>query len=162
MGYYAYGTDLNQKMVDYCQRNLEWLIQGNSRLHSIDFRLFQADATTATWKDVDFVASETYLGRAFTSKPDEETLAQVANECNLIVKKFLQNVHGQIKKDTRLCLAVPAWQIKPGRFSQLPLIDQISDLGYNRVKFEHASDQDLIYYRQDQIVARQLLVITRK
>jgi hypothetical protein len=44
----------------------------------------------------------------------------------------------------------------------LPLIDQISDLGYNRVSFEHAEPEDLIYYRSDQVVARELLVIVRK
>jgi len=74
----------------------------------------------------------------------------------------LQNLHGQLKPGTRLCLAVPAWQTRPDQFKYLPLIDQIDDLGYNRVSFEHIRDEDLLYYRSDQIVARQLLVITRK
>lgn len=162
MGYYPYGTDLDQRMVDYSEENLSWLISGNSRLHSIDFRLFQVDATTAQWKEFDFVASETYLGRPFTAPPGAEILSQTVAECNLIIKKFMQNIHGQIKSGTRLCLAVPAWQTKPGQFKHLPLIDQISDLGYNRISFEHIRGEDLLYYRSDQIVARQLLVITRR
>jgi SAM-dependent methyltransferase len=162
MGYYPYGTDLEQRMVDYSEQNLSWLIDGHSRLHSIDFRLFQGDATIAQWKDFDFVASETYLGRPFTSPPSAEVLAQTVTDCNLIIKKFLQNIHGQLKPGMRLCLAVPAWQTKPGQFKHLPLVDQISDLGYNRISFEHVRDEDLIYYRNDQITARQLLVIIRK
>ncbi|HET6924929.1 MAG TPA: hypothetical protein VFH39_03825, partial [Candidatus Saccharimonadales bacterium] len=63
---------------------------------------------------------------------------------------------------TRLCLAVPAWQTSANQFKHLPLIDQIRDLGYNRVSFEHVRDDQLLYYREDQIVARQLLVLTRK
>lgn len=162
MGYYPYGTDLDQRMVDYSEDNLSWLIMDNSRLHSIDFRLFSGDATVAQWNDFDFVASETYLGRPFTARPSDEILAQTISECNLIIKKFLQNIHAQMKPGTRLCLAVPAWQTQPDRFKHLPLIDQIGDLGYNRVIFERARDEDLIYFRPDQIVARQLLVITRK
>jgi len=162
MGYYPYGTDLDQRMVDYSEENLSWLIMGNSRLHSIDFRLFPGDATTAQWKEFDFVASETYLGRPFTSPPSSEILAQTVAECNLIIKKFMQNIAGQIKSGTRLCLAVPAWQTKPGQFKHLPLIDQIGDLGYNQVSFEHVGDDQLIYYRSDQITTRQLIVITRK
>jgi tRNA G10 N-methylase Trm11 len=162
MGYHVYGTDLEQRMVDYSNDNLKWLLGGNSRLDSIDSKLESADATSDKWDAFDFVASETYLGRPFTAKPDNEILARTVSECNLIIKKFLQNIGRQIKAGTRLCLAVPAWQVQPNEFRHLPLIDQISDLGYNRVRFEHIQDDDLIYYRSDQIVARQLLVITRK
>jgi hypothetical protein len=88
-------------------------------------------------------------------------LAQTVADCNLIIKKFLRNLYGQIKPGTRLCLAVPAWHSGRGQFKHLPLIDQIEDLGYNQVSFEHLEPADLLYYREDQIVARQLLVLTR-
>jgi len=160
MGYDAYGTDLERRMTDYSAANLDWL----KKLYGFDEKeqLETGDATTHQWRQFDFVASETYLGRPFTSPPDSETLARNIADCNLILKKFLQNIHGQAKPGTRFCLAVPAWQIKQNQFKFLPLIDQISDLGYNRVSFEHVRDNQLIYYRPDQIVARQLLVITRK
>lgn len=162
MGYDVYGGDLEPRMVEYARENLEWLAE-NFRLPPISNRLQVADATDQEYEPpLDLVASETYLGRPFTSPPAPEILAQTAADCNLIIKKFLKNLHGQIKPDTRLCLAVPAWQTAPGKFKKLPLIDQISDLGYNRVTFEHARDEELIYHRPDQVVARQLLVITRK
>lgn len=173
MGYDVYGTDLDPRMVEYSDQNLGWLRDTNlnaspwipENLDSItgeNANVEQADATNYHWPhEIDAVASETYLGRPFTTKPGDEVLAQTVSDCNLIIKKFLQNIRGQIQPGTRLCLAVPAWQIKPGQFKHLPLIDQISDLGYNRVSFEHVRDEDLIYYRSDQVVARQLLVITR-
>jgi SAM-dependent methyltransferase len=162
MGYETRGTDLEPRMVDYARQNLAWLSQ-NYRLSPVCCRVEAADATNAKWpQPTDMVASETYLGRPFTAPPSPEILSQTAAECNLIIKKFLQNIHRQIKPDTRLSLAVPAWQTTRGQFKKLPLIDQIEDLGYNRVSFEHAGDNQLIYYRPDQIVARQLLVITRK
>ncbi len=186
MGYGVYGSDLEQRMVDYTRANLDWL----ATQYNISGRhifLEQADATGFTNHDViDAVACETYLGRPFTSKPSAELLAQTVNEVNLILKRFLISLRDQTIPGTPLCLAIPAWRTNSevskyrgqaalpqknrefdtsttgDRFKHLPLIDQISDLGYNRTRFEHIRDEDLIYYREDQIVARELLVLTRK
>jgi tRNA G10 N-methylase Trm11 len=156
MGYHVYGSDLEPRMVDYSRANMKWLDE------SLEIRLENGDATTHQWENpIEFVASEAYLGRPFTVKPNPEVLAQTVSDTNLIIKKFLQNIHGQLVSGTRLCLAVPAWQTRSNEFKRLPLIDQISDLGYNLVKFEH-SRSPLIYFRPDQIVGRELLVITRK
>lgn len=163
MGYGAYGSDLDQRMVDYSQHNVyDWLKSWYS--FETDTAIEPADAVNAKWDKfpkIDFVASETYLGRPFTATPSGEILAQTINECNTIIKKFLQNIYDQIESGTRLCLAVPAWQTTPGKFKRLPLIDGLNEIGYNRIKFEHAKDEDLIYARPDQIVGRELLVITR-
>jgi tRNA G10 N-methylase Trm11 len=155
MGYQSYGTDNDTRMVQYSKDNLDWL----EELYPFTFaKQFAAgDATNYHWVEpVDMIASETYLGRPFTA----QILTQTVMDCNLIIKKFLRNWRPQAKKQTRLCLAVPAWQIHPGKFKHLPLIDQIEELGYNRVSFEHARYDQLIYYRPGQIVARELLVLT--
>ena len=187
MGYEVYGSDLQSRMVDYSRQNLDWLnnlydfkfknqkedhkpeattTELGSATHrpgSDTCRLETGDATTHQWTPpIDLVAAETYLGRPFTSTPTPEVLAQTIADCNLIIKKFLRNIDGQLTKGTRLCLAIPAWQTKPNQFKHLPLIDQIEDLGYNRVDLKHAGNDQLIYYRSDQIVARKLIVITRK
>ncbi|MEK7594808.1 MAG: hypothetical protein AAB436_04175 [Patescibacteria group bacterium] len=162
MGYEVYGSDLESRMTDYTEDNLDWLAELYG-METNKYRLETGDATTHQWTaPIDMVAAELYLGRPFTSTPTPEVLAQTASDCNLIIKKFLKNIHTQLAEDTRLCLAVPAWQTKPNHFKHLPLIDQIEDLGYNRVRFEHIRDDQLIYYRSDQIVARELIVITRK
>jgi len=165
MGYGAYGTDIDKRMVDYSQHNVgEWLRSWYD--YQTEFDVKTGDATSYKWSmqqglNFDFIASETYLGRPFTAKPTDEILAQTVAECNLIIKKFLQNISSQIKSGIRLCIAVPCWQIRPNEFKHLPLIDQISDLGYNRISFEHVRDEDLVYHRPDQIVARQLIVIEK-
>jgi hypothetical protein len=149
-------------MADYSKQNLVWLEQ-NFKSGLPEPKLEVGDATSFRWQPpIGAVASETYLGRPFTSKPDAEILAQTASECNTILKKFLANLFDQTQLGTRLCLAVPAWHTGDGNFKHLPLIDQIEALGYNRVDFEHASSKDLLYYRPGQIVARELLVLTRK
>jgi tRNA G10 N-methylase Trm11 len=162
MGYHAYGSDLEQRMVDYSKGNLQWLTE-QYHLPPVCCRLEQGDATNHRWQPpIELVATETYLGRPFTAKPSPEMLQQTISECNLILSKFLKNIHNQLELGTRMALAIPAWQTRPNSFKKLPLIDQIENLGYNRVSFEHVRDEELIYYRADQVVARQLLVITRK
>lgn len=162
MGYDAYGTDLEQRMVDYSDANLDWLA-GKGQLDKDRWRTAKGDATSYQWQPpINMVACETYLGRPFTSQPTNEMLAQTASECNLIIKKFLQNIRGQLAAGTRLCLAVPAWQTNANAFKHLPLVDSLEEIGYNRVRFEHVRDTDLIYYRTDQVVARQLLVLQVK
>ncbi|MDB5185401.1 MAG: hypothetical protein JWN38_1209 [Candidatus Saccharibacteria bacterium] len=164
MGYGAVGSDLEPRMVEYTRANLDWL-QGWSGFEATT-AVTQGDATAHNWAapefQFDFVACETYLGKAFTGTPRPETLAETMGDCNLIISKFLKNIGKQIKPGTRLCLAVPAWQMRPNQFRHLPLIDQIDELGYNQVSFEHCRADQLLYYRADQIVARQLIVIIKK
>jgi SAM-dependent methyltransferase len=170
MGYAVYGTDLEPRMVDYTRANLEWLPE-HYKLQTADYKLEIGDATTHTWgfdarsqtsaSNV-FVAGEAYLGRPFTEVPSREVLEQTASDVNAILTKFLSNIRSQLTPGTRLCLAVPAWQIQPNTFRHLPLIDHLSDLGYNQVEFERVSGSKLLYYREDQVVARELLVLTVK
>ena len=161
LGYSVYGTDLEPRMIDYSMANLEWLKDHFD--FSGTFDLSAGDATSFHWQPpVDRVACETYLGQPFNTFPTPEKLEQVRKVCNTIIEKFLSNIADQISDDSRLCIAIPAWQQKPNQFIHLPALDHLEKLGYNRVSFEHARDQELIYSREDQVVARELLVITRK
>ena len=162
MGYKIYGSDLEPRMIDYSKANLDWL-STTYHIQPVAPTLQTADATIHQWSEpVGAIASEVYLGRPFTSRPAQEVLAQTVADCNLITKKFLRNIHSQIKSGTQLCLAVPAWHMGAHQFKHLPLIDQIEELGYNRVSFKHVRSEDLVYHREGQIVGRELLVIIRK
>lgn len=178
MGYGAYGTDLDPRMVEYSEKNLDWLFnafrrdipQGRScdpRTH-IEFkdvkepRIEVADATNHTWhKPFDTIATETYLGRPFSSAPDEHTLQKVIQDVNSIAHKFLENVARQTESNFRICIAVPAWHVR-GRVKHLPLLDHLEKMGYNRVRFVHAATSELVYHREGQIVGRELVVLIRK
>lgn len=160
MRYDVTGTDLEPRMIAYSDTNLEW---AHERLGTENaYMLAVGDATTHEWElPIDAVACETYLGRAFTSAPSREVLEQTASDVNLILKKFLRNIHPQLKPGTHLCLAVPAWQVRADTFRHLTLIDTLAELGYERQVFTHARNEDLLYYREDQMVARELLVLKR-
>lgn len=162
MGYSATGTDLEPRMISYSRDNLDWFT-AEFGMRNRAYDLLAADAMKHQWQQpLGIVATETYLGRPFTEVPDREIFEKTVSEVNLILKKFLRNIHGQLEPDVRLCLAVPAWQMSPDKFRHLPLVDQIDDLGYNRIRLEHVRDDQLVYYREDQIVARELLILKRK
>lgn len=160
MGYGAYGSDIESRMIDYSRENLNWLAtQGDTTVPHLEI----GDATTYKWqKPFNIVASETYLGHPLSNWPQPDKLANIIGTCNVIIEHFLQNIADQVPTGTRFCLAIPAW-INPlnSTIKHLPLLDHLSNLGYNRVSFSHVELQDLIYNRPGQLVGRELLVLTR-
>lgn len=160
MGYDAYGTDLEERMIEYSNTNLEWL-GTKYDLGNQTYLLEAGDATRFDWQSFDFIACETYLGRPFSALPAPDVLSEVVRDVDTIHRKFLQNIARQTKPGFRLCIAVPAWKTQYG-FKHLKTLDNLEDMGYTRSVFKHAVTSDLVYHRPEQIVARELVVITRK
>jgi tRNA (guanine10-N2)-dimethyltransferase len=161
MGFKVYGTDIDQRMIDYSKTNIKWLASKQTKIEA-EPAIEKADACSYIWqKPIDLVASETFLGKPLKSLPNPEEFTKMIHNINFLHKKFLKNIAGQLPANTRLCLAMPAWY-KNGSFVSLPLLDQLGILGYNRVAFNHAGHKELIYHRPEQIVARELVTIIRK
>lgn len=163
MGFDAYGTDLEPRMIEYSQENLAWL-HDTHEVAANYYRLEIGDATDFQWhnpKAIRFIACETYLGRPFSGPPTPPVLKKVIQDVDTIHKKFLRNVAKQTDPGFRMCIAVPAWKTKNG-FQHLKTLDSLEELGYTRVSFVHVSHENLIYHREDQIVARELVVLIRK
>lgn len=160
MGYSIYGTDLSEKMIRYSRDNINWL--ETQRGHMIDWYLHEGDAMDTSWRQpLDVIACETYLGQPFSAIPSPQKLTEVRGNCDHIISSFLKNLHKQLKDDTPLCIAVPAWRNHDGSFTHLPLIDNLSRLGYEKVQLTHPHVHDLLYYREDQVVARELLILKK-
>ena len=158
LGLNVYGTDLSEKMIRYSEENLKWL----EKTHhvKVDTSLHEGDAMTTTWQQpIDLVASETYLGQPFSAPPSPKKLEEVKGNVNHITTTFLKNIRSQLTAGTPLCLAVPAWRDASGHITHLPFIRSIEELGFQPVSFKNVSQNDLIYYREDQVVARELLVL---
>lgn len=182
MGFNAHGADLEQRMVDYTSTNvMDWLGTVHPQIYDLSRGVQLGDATNATWTTSKFItdnhgdvidaeripltftniACETYLGRPFSAEPKPEVLNEVMRDVDTIHRKFLQNVARQTKPGFRMCIAVPAWNTKSG-FKHLKSLDSLEELGYNRVSFAHTRTRDLIYYRENQVVGRELVTLIRK
>lgn len=160
LGINVYGTDLSDKMIDYTKINLDWL--ASTHRLKINGDVNQADAMNHNWQPpIDLVVCETYLGQPFSAPPSPKKLEEVKGNVNHITTSFLKNLHPQLKGGTSLCIAVPAWRDSSGKTTHLPFIQNIEKLGYKQAGFKNISPGDLLYYREDQVVARQILVLTR-
>ena len=160
MGYQIYGTDISEKMVRYTRDNINWLFERYPVKTGVYYET--ADATDHTWRQpINAVACEGYLGHPFASEPTKEALHETIQTSNLIMRKFLRNLKKQIDAKTPICVAMPAWFVR-GSIHHLPLLDDLENLGYNRIDFVHANREDLIYRRDDQVTGRELVVLTKE
>ena len=179
MGYNAYGTDLSERMVEFTQKNLEWLIlesrpAGPSPLaagtrpraaalripSNQPFQVSQGDATSFQWEQpIDAVACEGYLGVPMSQIPTEIKLKEQKQECRSIILGFLKNLSGQIKSNTPIAIAVPAWLRENGAYSRLEIVDEIANMGYNVM---NKTREGLLYHREGQIVARDIIILRKK
>lgn len=159
-GYTAYGTDLQEKMINYTEDNLTWL---KPQLYEgATWTLHAGDATDTTWQQpVDAVVAESYLGQPFSAPPSDKKLVEVRGNCQNIIAQFLKNIAPQLSAGTPVVLAVPAWKRTDDTWVHLPLVDDVSRYGFERVSFKTARAEQLLYARPDQVVAREILVLTR-
>jgi tRNA (guanine10-N2)-dimethyltransferase len=156
MGYKTYGTDLSERMIEYSEKNLKWL-------DAKDFKVEQGDATEHTWTGkIDAVACETYLGAPMSLPPVDIKLKEQKAECSRIILGFLKNISAQIEPGTPLAIAVPAWLRPNGYYERLNILDSIEDLGYNVLKFNHLGQTEMLYHRDGQVVAREIIVLRKK
>ena len=185
MGYRAYGTDLSDRMVEYSEKNLKWLLEsgkdsseggtergsasisagrpwrraGRTRPEEDSFRIQQGDATSFHWEQpIDAVACEGYLGRPMSQIPVEIKLKTEKQECGSIILGFLRNLSTQIKPGTPVVIAAPAWLREGGAYSRLEILDEIAAMGYN---IHNKTREGLLYYREGQIVARDIIILRK-
>ena len=175
MGYVPYGTDLNERMVEYSKKNLSWLFnERNQKRFKIlpdlilkKDQILEAisvgDATNFTWEgEIDAVAFEGYLGTPMSKPPVDIKFKTEKAKCREIAVGFLKNITPQIKSGTPVVMALPAWLRENGKYAGLNILDEIQEMGYNFEKFQDLSQSDLLYYREGQIVAREIIVIRKR
>jgi len=161
MGFGVYGSDIDERMVDYSKQNIDWLAKLKN-LQNLNCQIEQQDATKAKWPvKPQIVACETFLGEPYFKLPPRDVLQKNIIKTDSIAKAFLLNIAPQLSSGTRLCLALPAWYEK-NHFLHLPTLDHLRDLGYNRLAYKFASKSELIYYRPNQIVGRELVTLVKE
>lgn len=164
MGFTPYGTDLSDRMVEYSKKNLKWLAEEKDLTNKETYAKMEicvGDAIDFEWQKIDAVACETYLGPPMSTIPSDIKLKSAKQECKPIILGFLKNLSPQIRKSTPVTIAVPAWLKENGEYSRLNILDEIENLGYNVVKLKNSSEKDLLYHREGQIVARELIILRK-
>jgi tRNA G10 N-methylase Trm11 len=154
-------------MIKYSQRNLDWLTEKTPKLQKSaapSITLEEGDATNHQWQStgIDFVASEIYLGHPLSAAPADIKFKELKQDAETLLRAFLKNIAPQIKSGTQLALATPSWLRHDGSYKGVDILDEIENLGYNSIKYLNATQSDLLYHRENQIVARQIIVLRKK
>ncbi len=159
LGFEAYGSDIEDTLVEMSKTNDEWLQKTHK---SAAWTLEVGDATSHQWAGrIDAVVTEGYLGPALSKEPSVKELEHIKAEATKLTIDFLTNLAPQIKSGTPVCITLPCW--KTGKkFSRVEILDQIGALGYTLKEFLPVTYEHLLYVRADQIVGRQITVLTRK
>jgi tRNA G10 N-methylase Trm11 len=162
MGINCTGTDLNTKIIDDTEENLEWLDKRfKLRDENAKFNLEVADATSHHWQTAfTHVVCEGYLGTPLSKEPSEAKLKEIINECNSVATGFFENLASRLKPEQRLVIALPCWFIGKEQI-KLPVVENLSALGYNLLKSKK-NQNDLVYHREDQIVGRDIYILSKK
>ena len=179
MGRKVVGTDVHPRMVEFSKKNLDWLRgeyfrsltnQGKSGIIKgySDFVLEVGDAMQCDWNKllggngkIGAVATEVFLGQPISLPPAEIKLKQEMQTCRTIILGFLKNLGGQVEANTPVVMAIPAWLRNDGGYARLNILDEVEKLGYNVVKFSNLGQKDLLYFREGQIVAREIIVLRK-
>lgn len=170
IGIDSIGTDLNPQIIEDAKANLEWLDKRfRLRNSKVKFDVSVADATSHRWSDrISHVVCESYLGTPMTNAPTETKLQNIIEECNAVAEGFLRNIHDQLADGGTIVFALPCWFIA-GEIKKLPVVENLSALGYNKVKSNKAnvdSNSSLIYRRtgeeKSQIVGRDIYILKKK
>lgn len=158
-GFNTQGSDLSDKMIACSQKNLSWLNKNYSL--KTKYSLSLADATQLkTLPANNVIVTEGFLGRPFGTKPGKNQLSEQTMSLTEIYLNFFQNLKQINNPPTRIVICLPLWRLD-GKILRLDIIDQIISLGYTLEQFVGLDPRQLIYLRENQIVGRQVLVLTQ-
>jgi hypothetical protein len=123
-------------------------------------KIFQKDATRLTAedfpKDLSAIVSETYLGNPISKLPPPEQRKMTFDNLSNLHYQWLSLVAKFAPKNIKLVNTIPAFNLGKD-FEHFPNFKElVGELGF---KIENPNH--LLYFRQDQLVAREIVVLTR-
>lgn len=177
----VYGSDIDERAVEGTKTNLNWIIENTSTStdstkskHDSDhtagtpsqepkdvYEVFQKDVTTLKQadypKNLDAIVAETYLGPSQSRVPPQEEQSKIFKNLAALHSVWLKT----IPKNTKVVLAIPAFRLASGKYNHFEaFFDLATDAGL-KILNRSSSSKPLIYDRDDQIVAREIVMMEK-
>lgn len=151
------GSDISERMIEMTNNNLEWSkkeFKTKGKRHT-----FIRDAAfinkTLIGQDVDAIITEGYLGKPVRSLPEEGIREKTFRELANLHTNWLIAAHKSTPDHCKIVMCVAAFKTQKG-MHHLPRFQEIIDLAGYKL------DQMFTYSRKDQIVARDIAVLSKK
>jgi tRNA G10 N-methylase Trm11 len=179
MGYRAVGSDIEQKMIENSEKNLEWF---RNRYHVAPnrYKLFKSHAAEISLQlpassfKIAGVVTEGTLGPIYGTLPKKNEMA--ANFKNLA--KLYEQVFKEFGKfldpAARIVMSLPAYKTGQHAYEYMPSLDFAEQNGYTaqapipqdlkaKYKFLRVTDRNsMVYDRKDQVVAREIFIFSKQ
>lgn len=149
------GSDISKKAVDDTQENLSWLInQLHLSLPNASFFISDAQHLTAFVREqVGVIVTETFLG-----EPQKRplTTSEFKNAQHMLFKMYepsFETLSSLLPKEGKMVLAVPVFRTQNG-YQRLEVDSLLESVGFQVL-------QSFLYHRPDQIVGREIFVLSK-
>jgi len=158
MGYDVIGSDVDERMVQYTQENLKWLVKTFKTKEDVSFRTFKNDARHLTKTElperITAIVTEGFLGPALTKYPTEEEQEKIFRELSNLHLNWLKQVHELTSKDLRIVMCLTGFKKSSGVI-HFPRFKELANLAGYKIENTYSYD------REDQIVIRDIVVLTK-
>lgn len=183
LGYRTLGTDIAKVAIVNSEKNLEWfrnrykLAKGKYHVEVSDARnvsqVVARLATTGIFKQVSGVVSEGYLGPLFTKFPEQQDIESTFEELKKLWMDSLKDFATFLPSGARVVFCLPAYKKDSKSYILFPTLDDFTKLGYNQQELIPAEVKQkydflrltnrntVIYDRKDQIVAREIVILSK-
>jgi len=162
----AIGSDIDTRAVEGTKKNIEWLKENFKKANSITAEVFQRDATKLTAKDlpeeINAIVTEGYLGLPASRIIPPEERTKRFDEISALHSSWLSNLKNILSKESfknlTIVLTLPAFALGHNKHDFFPNPKQFFEfLGY-----EIMNKETLLYNREDQFVAREIIILKTK
>lgn len=157
MGKDVVGSDIDQRMVDYTQENLEWTQREFQTKNT--FRVFTKDARFLIKENIpekiDCIVTEGYLSEPVSKLPAPEVRSKVFRELANLHLNWLLSVSRITPKNCKVVMCVAAFKTGIDKYEFLPRFNELAQETGFKVVESH------IYDRPDQIIAREIKVLEK-
>lgn len=156
------GSDVDGRMCEFSEQNCKWL-QGKFKTHG-DFRVFERDARFLTEQvfaehkikpeSIDAIVTEGFLGEPLVRIPEPAKRDQIFRTLANLHLNWLTAAHKVTSKKCKVVMCVAALRIN-NKIEYLPRLKEIAQTaGYKIIT-------GFLYDREDQIVAREVIVLEK-
>ncbi|MEK7672860.1 MAG: DNA methyltransferase [Patescibacteria group bacterium] len=150
------GSDIDQRMIDYTQENMEWI---KTRIKNpVNYDLFCKDARFLIPGDlkidIDAIVTETYLGEPQSQPPSADKCEKIFRELSNLNLNWLRAAAGILKRSAKIVMCIPAFRKDRG-LEYFPKFDEIAKMAGFQIL------ESFIYDREEQIVARNIKVLQK-
>lgn len=179
MGYRAVGSDLEQKMIENSEKNLEWF---RNRYHVAPnrYKLFKSHAaeislllTSLTGVKISAVVTEGTLGPIYGSVPKKSEMTTNFKNLAKLYDQVFKEFGKFLDPTSRIVICFPAYKTSHTAYEYMPNLDFAIQNGYTvqapipeeyrlKYKFLKVTDRGTIVYdRKDQVVAREIAIFSK-